>query len=89
MVEGKKFLLETADSLGIQCAPASANFVLLRVDNASEVRMELLTRHGLCVRDCSSFGLPDYIRVGVRVMADNRRLAAALSQVMARERVHG
>ena len=84
--EGKEFLRQTAESLGLDCPPASANFLLFplprEVGNATEVRRALLTRHGVCVRDCTSFGLPDYIRAGVRTMDDNRRLAGALAQVL-------
>ena len=80
--EGKEFLHETADRLDIESVPCSANFILLRVGHASEIRRRLLTGHGVCVRDCASFGLPEYIRVGVRKMDDNRRLAAALEREM-------
>ena len=80
--EGKEFLLGAAGSLGLQCAPAAANFLLLRVGRATEIRLKLLTGHKVCVRDCSSFGLPEYVRVGVRTMEDNRRLATALKKVL-------
>jgi histidinol-phosphate/aromatic aminotransferase/cobyric acid decarboxylase-like protein len=33
------------------------------------------------VRDCSSFGMPQFIRVAVRRPADNRRLLAALADM--------
>ena len=87
--EGKSFLLQTAESLGIQSAPSTANFLLLKVGRATEIRRKLLTRHGVCVRDCTSFGLPEHIRVGVRQMDDNRRLAAALEQVLGPRQCRG
>ena len=82
--EGKEYLLKTARSLGLECAPSAANFLLLRAGswNAGELRRQLLTRHKVCVRDCASFGLPEYIRAGIRTMDDNRRLADALKQVL-------
>ena len=80
--EGKKYLLNTARSLGLECGPSAANFLLLKVGRASELRRQLLTQHKVCVRDCASFSLPEYIRVGVRTMDDNRRLADALRQVL-------
>ena len=80
--EGKEYLLQTAHSLGLECGPSTANFLLLRVGRAAELRRQLLTQHKVCVRDCASFGLPEYIRVGVRTMNDNRRLADALKQVL-------
>ena len=80
--EGKEYLLNTARSLGLECAPCAANFLLLKVGRAAELRRQLLMRHKVCVRDCASFGLPQYIRVGIRTMDDNRRLADALKQVL-------
>ena len=72
-----------AQSLAIECPPASANFLLLRVGCARDIRSTLLREHRICVRDCASFGLPEYIRVGVRTMPDNQKLAQALRLVMA------
>ena len=80
---GKEFLEGVAGSLGLECPPMSANFLLFRVGRAAELRAALLRRYGVCVRDCASFGLPEYIRVGVRSMDDNRRLADALAGVLA------
>ncbi len=56
--------------------------MMLKVGNATEVRFRLLNEHSVCVRDCSSFGLPEYIRIGIRNMDDNRRFAKALKQVL-------
>ena len=80
---GKEYLRETASSLGLECPSSTANFLLLKVGQAGMVRGELLKQHGVCVRDCTSFGLPEFIRVGVRTMDDNRVLAEALSSVLA------
>ena len=80
--EGKEYLLDVARSLGLECGPSAANFLLLRVGRATELRRQLLTQHKVCVRDCASFGLPEYIRVGIRTMDDNRILAGALKQIL-------
>ncbi len=80
--EGKEYLLDLARSLGMECGPSAANFLLLKVGRAAELRRQLLTQHKVCVRDCASFGLPEYIRVGIRTMDDNRKLADALKQVL-------
>ena len=83
---GKEYLMDTARSLGLECVPSAANFLMLRAGHGAEIRRLMLERHGICVRDCASFGLPEYIRVGVRIMEDNLRLSEALSSV-ARRRV--
>lgn len=80
--EGKEYLRSVASSLGLVCAPGTANFMLLKVGRAAEVRRELLVQHGICVRDCTSFRLPEYIRVGVSTMDKNEAMVAALSEVL-------
>ena len=79
---GKQYLVNAAASLGLECIPSSANFLLLRVGHASELRLALLRRHKICVRDCASFGLPEYVRIGIRGMDDNRKLVEALKEVL-------
>ncbi len=58
---------------------SDANFYVLDVgaEKASEVKRELL-KQGLLVRDCTSFGLPSYIRFSVRKEEENERLMDAL-----------
>lgn len=58
----------------------AANFLLIRTGNGAATRLTLLQR-GLAVRDCSSFGLPEYIRVAVRTPDENARLIEALAAV--------
>lgn len=79
---GKAYLAQAARGMGVECVVGAANFLLFRVGDAAGVRGEMLLRHKICVRDCASFGLPEYIRAGVRLMDDNRRLAAALRQTL-------
>jgi len=40
-----------------------------------------LMRRGTFVRDCGSFGLPEYIRVGIRSLDDCRRLIEAMEEL--------
>ena len=74
----KNFLEGTLNRMGLECLPSAANFLLIRVGDASRLRLELLKRYKICVRDCGSFGLPEHIRVGVRTIEDSRRLVRAL-----------
>ena len=79
---GKRFLWDAFFSLGLECRPSAANFLLIRVGQATDLRLNLLQRYKICVRDCTSFGLPEYIRVGIRCMEDNRKLVEALRQFL-------
>jgi len=52
----------------------------MRVGNAGKFQRELLAK-GFLVRDCSSFGLPAYIRIAPRRMQDCRSLIAAIKSM--------
>jgi histidinol-phosphate aminotransferase len=82
---GKHLLAEGLRQLGWRVYPGAASFLLVSVAPAlaSDVRRALL-EHGCCVRDCSSFGLPQHIRVGVRTEAECRRLIEAAARVVHR-----
>lgn len=79
---GRDYLQDAAHSLGIEYVPTTVNFLMMRVGDATGLRLKLLTEYRICVRDCASFGLPEYVRVGIRRMDDNRKLVEALKQVL-------
>ena len=74
-------VVERLSDLGIRCYPTAANFVLAQVGDAGRLRDDL-SRRGLFVRDCTSFGLPDCIRIGLRPVDDCERLADAIAEVL-------
>lgn len=78
----REYLEREVRGLGLAYTPPTANFLLVEVGKAEEIRHELLSRHGVCVRDCTSFGMPGHIRIGVRGMDDSRRLIDALTDVI-------
>ena len=78
--EGKDYLERELSNLGLVVVPSAANFILVEVQNAAMLRAELLQK-GVCVRDCTSFGLPRHIRVAARTVADCQLLVGALKEV--------
>lgn len=71
--EAKQFLLEGLSRLGFELLPSDAHYFLAKVGNAQEFRTSLL-RHGIQVRDGTSFGLPEYIRIAPRTLPECQRL---------------
>jgi histidinol-phosphate/aromatic aminotransferase/cobyric acid decarboxylase-like protein len=65
--------------LGLETVPSTAPFLLARVGEESGLRRRLLAHHRILVRDCRSFGLPEFIRIAARPASDTERLAAALA----------
>ena len=76
----KDYLAKELGALGLEVPRSEANFILVKVGDAAKWRSLLLAK-GMVVRDCASFGLPQYIRLGIRTMADCQRLAAAMAEV--------
>ena len=65
--------------LGLSFAQSSVNFILVHLGrNASEFTGAML-KHGVLVRDCTSFGLPESIRISVETRERNLRVVEALS----------
>jgi histidinol-phosphate aminotransferase len=61
--------------------PAVANFVMLNVGDACAV-FEKLLRRKIIVRPLKGYGLPEWARITVGTMEENRKLIAALREVM-------
>ena len=80
VAQAKEHLRAGLASLGFPVPPSSANFLLVRVGDGALWR-ERLGRRGFFVRDCASFGLADYIRVGIRSMPDCQRLVEAMAEL--------
>jgi histidinol-phosphate/aromatic aminotransferase/cobyric acid decarboxylase-like protein len=60
----------------VEVVAGRANFLLARVGAAPAFRLALL-RRGFAVRDCTSFGLPEWVRIAVPAEGAVRRLLAA------------
>ena len=78
--EGREFLQSTFLSMGLEFVPSAANFVLVRVGDGDKV-VEALLRRGLIVRAMRSYKLPEWIRVSVGTMDQNRRFVAELQRL--------
>lgn len=66
---------------GLKNVPSRTHFCLIPVKNAQDIRQQLLRRKML-VRDCTSFGLPHFIRVSTRSESEWQRLLAALQEIV-------
>lgn len=65
----------------LHVVPSRTHFCLVEVGNAQQVRQRLLL-HRILVRDCTSFGLPPYIRIATRPAHEWQRLLALLPEVV-------
>ncbi|MFH1775872.1 MAG: histidinol-phosphate transaminase [Chloroflexota bacterium] len=72
-----ELLVDGLSRLGLRLLPSSAHFFLVKVGDARAFRGALLG-YGILVRDCTSFGLPEYVRIAPRTGPECRRLIAAI-----------
>jgi histidinol-phosphate aminotransferase len=79
----REFLISGLKQLGFAVVPSEANFFMVRVGDAPGFRRTLLPK-GFLVRDCTSFGLPAYIRLAPRTMAECKKLLAAIDTMEVR-----
>ena len=60
--EAKAYLIEASTRMGLAPLPSHTNFLLIPVGDGAAFQRALL--HEDCyVRDCASFGLPQYVRI--------------------------
>ena len=64
---------------GLEALPSATHYFLVDVGNGAAFRTKLL-RHQVMVRDCGSFGLPQYVRIATRTPEDNAKLLDAVSK---------
>jgi histidinol-phosphate aminotransferase len=80
MREDRGGLRAGLEALGLRVLPSVAGYQLVEVDDAARTTRALLER-GVQVRDATSFGLPQHVRVAARPVADRARLLAAWSSL--------
>ena len=77
---GRDYLQREFAVLGLEFVPGFANFVMVKVGDGRAVFNRLLET-GIIVRDMTSYGLPEWIRVSVGTMPQNKRFIEELRRV--------
>jgi len=76
--ESRAYIAEHADARAFD---SEGNFVLLDVGDATRVA-EAMKQDGVIVRDCSSFGLPECIRITCGTAAETEQAVETLNEVL-------
>jgi len=78
--QGMAYLTREIAQLGLEHVPSQANFILLRVGNGNQVFQQLLAQ-AVIVRPMAVYELPEYVRVTVGTMDENRKFIEALRKI--------
>jgi histidinol-phosphate aminotransferase len=79
--EGRAYFQESFARLHLEFIPSHANFVLVKVGDGKAV-FNALMRQGIIVRDMTAYKLPQWVRVSVGTMEQNRRFVSALTALL-------
>jgi histidinol-phosphate aminotransferase len=79
--EGRAYLQEQFADMRIPFVPAVANFLMVKVGDGCAV-FEKLLRRKIIVRPLKGYGLPEWVRISVGTMDENKKLMGALKEVI-------
>jgi histidinol-phosphate aminotransferase len=80
LAQDKAYLLNALSTIRASYIPSATNFCLIRVGGTAQACRQALLHYGVIVRDCTSFGLPDHIRVSVHDRRATDRLVLGLAE---------
>jgi threonine-phosphate decarboxylase len=67
---------------GIEVKDSAVNFILIKCGRDAQTIAGKLLEQNILVRDCSSFGLKNHIRVAVKTKEENEKLVEAMKKVL-------
>jgi histidinol-phosphate aminotransferase len=80
--EGRRFLYQELERMGIRFVPSQANFILVDFEKEIEEVSHSLLREGIIIRPGKTWGYPTCGRITIGRMADNRRFIKALKKIL-------
>jgi histidinol-phosphate aminotransferase len=80
--EGRAYLQEQFSEMQIPFVPAVANFVMVNVGDGFAV-FEKMLRRKIIVRPLKGYGLPEWLRISVGTMEENKKCIASLRDALA------
>lgn len=80
--EGMAYFEQAFRDRGLVYVPSHANFLLVRTGGFDQMFRDML-KQGVIVRAMSSYKLPDWIRISIGTMAQNKRVMEVFDSVLA------
>lgn len=79
---GKLYFNKALKEFSVEIIPSEANFLLVRLGKDAEAITKRLFEEKVLVRWMGAYGLPDFIRVSIGRMDENRRFVETLRRVI-------
>jgi histidinol-phosphate aminotransferase len=78
--QGRKYLYDALDALGIAFLPSQANFVLIKIGPHAEALTGRLFEKKILIRWLGAYNLPECVRVTIGTMDENKLFIEALKR---------
>jgi histidinol-phosphate aminotransferase len=78
--EGLAFYHQAFRERGLEFVPSVANFILVKVGDGDGLFRKMLQR-GIILRAMSSYMLPEWVRISVGTMEQNRRCMEVMDEI--------
>jgi len=78
----REFLYKSFDKLGLEFKKSCTNFILINVKSDANLVSQELLKKGVIVRNMSSWGMKDFIRVSIGTQKENRKLIKVLGEIL-------
>ena len=83
--QGRAYLQEQFAAMKLRFVPGAANFVMININDGSAVFQKLLARK-IIVRPLKGYQLPEWVRISVGTMEQNKQCIAALKEIFPKHR---
>ncbi|MCX8110573.1 MAG: histidinol-phosphate transaminase [Syntrophorhabdaceae bacterium] len=80
--KGKEFYYRALEDLSLDYVPTEANFILVKIGKDAELITRRLFEEGILVRWMGAYNLPDYIRVTIGRMDENKSFIETLTKII-------
>ncbi len=80
--EGKKYLMEELDTMGMFYIASCTNFLTFKPGSDVKTLFLDLQKRGVIIRPLAGYGIPEFARVTIGTMEQNRRFIATLKEVL-------
>jgi len=84
--QGRAYLQEQFAAMKLHFMPGAANFIMVNVGDGAAVFEKLLARK-IIVRPLKSYQLPEWVRISVGTMEQNKQCIAALKEILKHRQV--
>ena len=83
--EGRAYLREQFAAMKLHFVPGAANFIMVNVGDGAAVFQKLLAKK-IIVRPLKAYQLPEWVRISVGTMEQNKQCIAALKEIFPKHR---